>query len=493
MGVSWGTVVDLASCTGCHACSVACRAEFDRPGSDGRSHVRVTALGGGDGLRLRYAVNRCVMCEDAPCVRICPTGALSHRPDGIVDLDQDACLGCHLCQLACPYDAIGLDAARGVVEKCNLCAHRLEAGLEPACASACPTGAIRTSDLGDPDSAPSLALRDGLAITPRVELGTRPRMVYLGVSVEALDPLQARRPTRPTLAATELADGMGGGPWASGAGALHYAPPQRVPWDWRAAAAAWSRGIAAGLFLAPGLLAVVGALPLDGVVWRLVAPVVALLYLLGSLGLQAWMSERPGRASLLATRPNVRSVAWMSLASQVGFAMVLLVQLVASLARLRVEALTLAVGVPLSIAVVLLPGLALRECRGRELWTRSSQLPRLLLSAVTAGAAMLSPFVGLLSPEHSLVTGWLIALGCLATLGVWLYDTKRPPAGANGARAAWEMVHGGLRLWTVSAAALLTAGLLGPLMHAWVVPFVLGGLLAYEHATLQAGQAVPQV
>lgn len=495
MGVSWGTVIDLESCIGCHACSVACRAEFDRPGSEGRNRVRLVAFGQGDQLRQRFVVNRCLQCEDAPCVRVCPTGAITPRADGVVDLEQDACLGCHLCQLACPYDAIGMDVEQGVAEKCNLCVHRLESGLEPACATACPTGAIRIGDLGDPDSAPGALRREGRATMRRPELGTLPRVHLVGLSDEALDPLAARRPLRPTLAATELVEpsSLSGGPWATGPGALLYEAPLRPPWDWRAAAAGWARGIAAGLFLAPGLLVVMGALPLGGVVWRIVTPMVALIYLGAAFGLQTWMIERPDRLRLLLRRPNLRSLAVLSLALQVSFAALLLIQLVASLLRIRFEAIGLAVGIPLAIAVVLSPGLALRECRGRELWMRSSLLPRLLLSSLTAGAAMVSPFVALLTPTYSPACGWLIAAGSIGTLAIWYVDAKRPPAGSNGARASWDMVQGGLRLWTISAAALLTAGLLGPLMDAWVAPFVLGGLLAYEHSFLQAGQSVPQV
>ncbi|MFH0821500.1 MAG: 4Fe-4S dicluster domain-containing protein, partial [Pseudomonadota bacterium] len=76
----------------------------------------------------------CRHCDDPPCAEVCPEGALSKREDGIVLLDAEACTGCGSCVEACPYDAIRFDDEKGKALKCNLCNHRIDKGLIPACA-----------------------------------------------------------------------------------------------------------------------------------------------------------------------------------------------------------------------------------------------------------------------------------------------------------------------------------------------------------------------
>ena len=128
----------------------------------------------------------CLHCEDAPCVTVCPTGASYKRvEDGIVLVNESACIGCGLCAWACPYGARELDAEAGVMKKCTLCVDRIynenlpEEDREPACVRTCPTGARHFGDLGDPDSDVSrlVAARDGFALMP--ELRTKPVNRYL--------------------------------------------------------------------------------------------------------------------------------------------------------------------------------------------------------------------------------------------------------------------------------------------------------------------------
>ena len=153
----------------------------------------------------------CLHCDDAPCVTVCPTGASYKRADdGIVLVNEDACIGCGLCAWACPYGARELDAAAGVMKKCTLCVDRIdnatlpEADRVPACVRACPTGARHFGDLADPESAVSrlVAERGGYDLMP--EQGTRPVNKYLPprprdrIDDEApLAPLLDIRPDRP--------------------------------------------------------------------------------------------------------------------------------------------------------------------------------------------------------------------------------------------------------------------------------------------------------
>jgi Fe-S-cluster-containing dehydrogenase component len=85
-------------------------------------------------LYFEYRVNVCKHCNEPPCAGACPDEAIAKRHDGIVVMDYDSCSGCGLCIDACPYDAIAFDEGKGVAQKCNLCHHRVDQGLMPACA-----------------------------------------------------------------------------------------------------------------------------------------------------------------------------------------------------------------------------------------------------------------------------------------------------------------------------------------------------------------------
>ena len=197
-----GLVIDLDTCVGCHACVVSCK-EWNSQGH-GAPLSDTDAFGAApEGSFLNrvhsFEVTRedappmvvhfpksCLHCDDAPCVTVCPTGASYKRPeDGIVLVNEDACIGCGLCAWACPYGAREMDTQAGVMKKCTLCVDRIyndhlpEVDREPACVKSCPAGARHFGDLADPDSAVSqlVAARDGMDLMP--EQGTKPVNKYL--------------------------------------------------------------------------------------------------------------------------------------------------------------------------------------------------------------------------------------------------------------------------------------------------------------------------
>ena len=158
--MQYGFVIDHDRCIGCHACTVACKAENGGPVGSFRTSVKYTETGRFPEIKRHFLVQRCNHCTDAPCVTICPVNALEKRPDGIVDIDRDACIGCKACMQACPYDAIYLNDDLGAVEKCHFCAHRVEKNLEPACVVVCPVEAIIPGDFDDPSSKVSRMTRE---------------------------------------------------------------------------------------------------------------------------------------------------------------------------------------------------------------------------------------------------------------------------------------------------------------------------------------------
>lgn len=128
--------VEEALCWGCKTCEAACKQENRAP--VGVKLVRVTEekpkADGNGKLDFSFRVERCRHCEKPPCADICPVEAIAKRPDSVVVLDETACVGCRACVDACPFGSIDFDEAAAVAKKCNLCHHRLDAGLYPACA-----------------------------------------------------------------------------------------------------------------------------------------------------------------------------------------------------------------------------------------------------------------------------------------------------------------------------------------------------------------------
>ena len=139
--------IDNEACWGCKTCEVACKQE--NRAADGVKLISVLEVGPGmiDGkLDFVFRVNLCRHCDDAPCADACPEEAIVKRLDGMVVMDNDLCTGCQSCISACPYDAIEFDDDKDIAQKCNLCHHRIENGLIPACAdNVCPAHCIHFS------------------------------------------------------------------------------------------------------------------------------------------------------------------------------------------------------------------------------------------------------------------------------------------------------------------------------------------------------------
>ena len=172
----YGFVIDVERCIDCRACLVACRAENDVEIPYTRIWVRDLGLKGEfPELSRTYVPYNCMHCEEPPCVDVCTSGATyKDQETGLVLVDQDACIGCGFCVDACPYDARHLDKARGVVDKCNACAQRVEIGQSPACVATCLGESRLFGDLNDPESDVSKALKEAKSVQRLVTEGVNP-------------------------------------------------------------------------------------------------------------------------------------------------------------------------------------------------------------------------------------------------------------------------------------------------------------------------------
>jgi len=201
----WGMVVDLSQCPAdCTACLDACREENNvayhgdpRYDIHWIRKVRLEDESGTEGMG-KSVVLLCNHCENPPCAQVCPVQATYKRDDGIVIVDHHRCIGCRYCMIACPYNARQFNfkdnedwpnkdhprRSHGVAEACNLCAHRLDEGLLPACVEACRNagaGALTVGDMNDPDSDISRLIAGSAVKRLKEDLGTEPKVFYIGL------------------------------------------------------------------------------------------------------------------------------------------------------------------------------------------------------------------------------------------------------------------------------------------------------------------------
>lgn len=174
-----GMLIDLQTCIGCHACSVACKAEFDVPLGAFRDTVHYVEEGSYPDVTRHFVPVLCNQCEDAPCLNACPTGAIVRREDGEVMIDEGDCNVNRFCMSACPYGAIYIDEDKNVAQKCTFCEHRTAESRQPACVDACPTNCRIFGDLDDPDSEIASRIAANRTRTWKETEGTRPRVSYI--------------------------------------------------------------------------------------------------------------------------------------------------------------------------------------------------------------------------------------------------------------------------------------------------------------------------
>ncbi len=174
----YAMAIDTKRCVGCADCVVACQTENNVPLGYCRDWIVQEMTGSFPDLFLEIRSERCNHCEDAPCVRTCPTGASHIAEGGIVLVTHEECIGCKACISSCPYDARYVHP-EGYVDKCTFCIHRVREGENPACVSVCPTHAMIFGDLEDEHSEISIALRTRKHKALIPEAGTKPHVYYL--------------------------------------------------------------------------------------------------------------------------------------------------------------------------------------------------------------------------------------------------------------------------------------------------------------------------
>ncbi|MGH7965887.1 MAG: NrfD/PsrC family molybdoenzyme membrane anchor subunit, partial [Candidatus Binatia bacterium] len=364
----------------------------------------------------------------------------------------------------------------------------------------CPTEAILVGDLNDPTSkVAQIVGREPVAVR-RPEKETHPKLFYKGAHQATLDPIAAKRPQGGIFMWSEQGNVShqvtSGHPHrnnSSAAAVLAYDVPHRAPWDWRLSLYTWTKGIASGAYLVLLLLVFSDTMNAPGPLWQWGAPIIAGAFLaLTGLILIADL-DHPERFYLIFTRPQWKS--WLVRGAVIiaGYTVVLLLHFLASFVEGGITLQTLLVipGIPLSIFTAVYTAYLFAQAAGRDLWQSPLLPPHFLIQALLAGAAALLLASAWLEPGMGPALAWILSVASVLHLLLVLGEITLAHPTAHARLAVEEMISGTFRKYFWIGAVLVLIGVTAPWIGILAAPFALAGLLAYEHAHVQAGQVVP--
>jgi len=455
--VNLGFAIDNRKCIGCHACTVACKSEHDVPVGVNRTHVKYIEKGEYPDSSREFSVHRCNHCEDAPCTTICPTTALFTRKDGVVDFDDERCIGCKSCMQACPYDALYIDPNKGTAAKCNYCAHRLENSYEPACVIVCPVEAIVSGDLDDPESSLAKLIAENDTTVRKPEAGTIPNVFYLETSEEMLNP--SASPVSNSYMWSEQSAGVGHfAKYAQermGAADEHSmlvqlalemkakdaaprdqaiirdvaqklrndaeakrsydAPSKGILWGWEVSAYIWTKAVASGTYMVAMIAWLAGYLEMSELWWPILGICILFLAITGALLVKDL--DRPERFLYVMLRPNWNS--WLVKGAYILAAYGAILSATAAVLWLNLDENLLRylayVGIPAAALTGVYTAWLLQQAKARS-WADDGLLPlKFLLETAAIGSAVLLLLVG----SKTIVVAAIIAL-----LAFWLHGHK---------------------------------------------------------------------
>ncbi|NOX37266.1 MAG: polysulfide reductase NrfD [Calditrichaeota bacterium] len=550
--MNYGFIIDNRKCIGCHACTVACKAEHDVPIGVNRTWVKYIEKGQFPHTRRVFSVMRCNHCEDAPCVEICPVQALYIREDGIVDFDNRRCIGCKACTQACPYDSIYIDPQTHTAAKCNYCAHRIDIGLEPACVNVCPEHAIISGDLDDPNSEISQLLGRYQVTARKVEKGTRPKLFYIDGDEASLKPVVTQQLTeymwsaqatgvghyaRYAEARLQQADpeklqrqlngngqqwleadgervmvpGVGDGDkffekakavLKENARRVYDAPRKGVMWGWEVSAYVWTKAISAGAFLV-----LFGALGLNlasvpgAFQWAAAGLGLIFLALTGLLLIKDL--DKPTRFAYVLLRPQ-----WNSWLVRGGYLITLYGGLVTfwGIGKFfqisALQQVTLWLGALAAVMVAIYTAFLFAQAKGRDFWQNPVLPLHMFGHSVLAGAAALAlfmPFLGTTADWSLYLSRVMIAALIFNALVLIVELVTHHPT--EDARLTVDLIVRGPFRWAFWLGAI-GIGLILPLLililgSGSVLEVSAAGLLALvgmyftEHIWVRAPQLIP--
>ncbi|MDP7034008.1 MAG: polysulfide reductase NrfD [Planctomycetota bacterium] len=504
-----GFVIDHSRCIGCHACTVACKSENNVPLGSFRTWVKYTEKGSFPAVKRSFAVLRCNQCTQPPCVDICPVRALEKRPDGIIDVDPDRCIGCKSCLQGCPYDALYINEDSGTAEKCHFCAHRTEVGLAPACAVVCPTEAIIPGDVHDPGGVLGQLREEYDLQVRKPEAETGPNVFYREVDSAGISPQETSGAT-----GYHWAERQGGSPLRAelfealedrAEARTVYDVDHAPAWGWKVSAYLFTKSISGGAWLVflPFFLGWMSLGTVDSRLFSLMAASLGLLFLGLTTVLLVADLRRPSRFLYVVFKAN-----WTSWLSRGALALMGYGGLLTAVMALGFLKQSLPTGLALvtgfaGAMCAMYTAWLFGQAKGRVFWLRRGLAAHLFAQAMVAGAASCLVVVSVSGWDSVLMVG--LARLLQGSLGIHLvltlFEARMAPRGreAEYARVARLVSHGpyARRHWGVG---ILLGGILpGVVLCLSVTPLIgvvaglaaLVGLASEEDVLVRAGQALP--
>ncbi len=536
--MKYGFIIDNRKCIGCHACTTACKSEHDVAIGVNRTYVKQVEKGIFPNTRRIFSVMRCNHCTKAPCVEICPVEALFTREDGIVDFDNNRCIGCKSCMQACPYDALYIDPDNKTAAKCNYCAHRVDVGRAPACVDVCPEHAIIAGDMDNPETEISILLSREQVMVRKPEKGTIPNLFYIDGDYQSLNP-EATEKSEISLWSSQA---RGVGHYAKAAEKMmntnddvnllqmtinnemesayynktsdnpnyidvlngkarrvYDTPDKGILWGWEVSAYVTTKAIAAGAFIIPFMAILLGYEISD--LAKLWSVGISLTFL-ALTGLFLVMDlDRPDRFLNVLLRPQ-----WNSWLVKGGYTITifgLLVTVWGLMIFFEIktgEAILLWITAFFAILLAIYTAFLFAQAKGRDFWQSPSLALHMLVHSVMAGAAIFALISLIIGYED-----WMIILKntLITVLVVNLFTmitelTMTHPS--TSAHAVVKMITKG-RYKNIFWFFVVLIGNVLPLLLMLVVPgeimlaisavLVLCGIYATEKIWIEAPQRIP--
>jgi Fe-S-cluster-containing dehydrogenase component/formate-dependent nitrite reductase membrane component NrfD len=506
---NYGFAIDLRKCIGCHACTIACKAEHEIPVGVNRCWVKTVEKGSFPETRRFFFPVLCNQCEDAPCVRICPTNALFKRRDRIVDLNSDSCIGCRACMEACPYDQLFIDPNTRTAEKCNFCANRVENKLLPACVSVCPTECRIFGDLDDPTSEVARIVQHEAFMVRKPEKGTGPKIFYLGAEESTIRPEAATRPLyyregqvhlRPIGSPSEDAA-------APGDPRVDYDVPHGKPWGVDMVLYLFMKAVSTGVMLLAGIMWMMGE---RSELTTVIAPALSILFIAATSVVLIVDLERPERFFYILTRPNWRS--WLVWGTWFLIAHGTISGLWLVAGWFGWHGMIGALLIPSVIFATLATaytGFLFAQGLGRDLWQGPHAALHLIAQSGIAGAAVLLVATQIfgIGPGAPGFLGGLLFLSLLAHLTIVVFENLLSPSPTRHHELAVHTIRRGAYaplFWglVIGAGGLVPLALIVPLFAdersapgvvavTMLALLALAGSAAWEYIWVEAGQSVP--
>lgn len=540
--MKYGFVIDNRKCIGCHACTTACKSEHNVPVGVNRTWVKQVEKGEFPDTRRLFSVMRCNHCTDAPCVEICPTEALFFRNDGIVDFDNDRCIGCKSCMQACPYDALYIDPETSTAAKCNYCAHRVDIGLEPACVNVCPEHAIISGDMDDPDSEIANLLARQQVSVRKSEKGTNPNLFYIDADEASLSPSATERTgeyfwNSQTMGVGHFAkeaekmafsngdviaavleannqyqtasDVAEKGPKKSvqvlmgkEARRIYDTPNKGILWGWEVSGYVLTKAIAAGAFLIPFIASIFGFATINETTewWSLG---LALVFLTATGILLIMDLDQPKRFLYVLLRPH-----WGSWLVKGGYSITLYGGLITLLGLglfLGIDALKPVISWLTAITAVVVAvytAFLFAQAKGRDFWQSPTLALHMLVHSLMAGVAaffIVGLFVETSAAWNTYLTYMLYgAIGFNLLTMLFELTTTHPTEDAKRTvdmilkgRYSKTFYLGVILVGNLLPLAIATLGFAAPFTGPVIGFLVLLGIYFTEHIWVEAPQRIP--